>query len=308
MCSLVSEGANATVSCPSGQTISQIGFATFGTFTTDSSCTSVLEPLSACPTSVIAQISRLCVGSASCTVACACSKSPCSCVSSTPSFKGDLLQLAFPGAPCTGIVKQLGIIASCAPSLPPPAPQPAFPALTPTNLLLEFLPSPVVGLDNLVPHFAWTPPASTARLLPAAVQAAARVVVTTWPTNKLVWDSGPVATTSPLLLPSSPLPLASDSRYAWTVSTADSEGRWTPRSEPARFNTGLLKQEDWGGAQWIAAWRPGTLLRKDFSVVSAPSRISVFVSACQYYLLYLDGQRIGTNELDVAWTRFPLFR
>ena len=32
--------------------------------------------------------------------------------------------------------------------------------------------------------------------------------------------------------------------------------------------------------------------------------MSVFVSACQYYILYLDGSRVGDHELDVVWTKF----
>ena len=32
-------------------------------------------------------------------------------------------------------------------------------------------------------------------------------------------------------------------------------------------------------------------------------RVSAFVSACQYYLLFLDGKRVGDHELDVAWTK-----
>ena len=33
-------------------------------------------------------------------------------------------------------------------------------------------------------------------------------------------------------------------------------------------------------------------------------RASLFVSACQYVLLYLDGERVGDHELDVLWTKF----
>ena len=49
------------------------------------------------------------------------------------------------------------------------------------------------------------------------------------------------------------------------------------------------------------------MLRKEFTVAANAtgfSRVSVFVSACQYYLLYLDGQRVGDRELDVVWTKF----
>jgi len=110
-------------------------------------------------------------------------------------------------------------------------------------------------------------------------------------------------------VPAAPLPLASDSRYQWTVATADGSGAFSPPSAPARFNTGLLAPADWSGAGWIGGWRAGTLLRRDFTVgAGAVDHVSVFASACQYYLLYLDGVRVGARELDVAWTRFQYFR
>ena len=45
--------------------------------------------------------------------------------------------------------------------------------------------------------------------------------------------------------------------------------------------------------------------RKEFNVSSAElGRVSLYVSACQYVILYLDGARIGDHELDVVWTKF----
>lgn len=312
VCALVPEATAAAVSCPSGQVIIDISFATFGTFQNGSSCSAGLSPAPACPVTVLAQARRLCIGSSACNISCDCDSlpNPCGCGSSAPSIAGTVIRLAFPGVPCDGVPKQLGIIASCAPALSPPAPQPAPPAPAPSNLLLEFMPSPVLGLDNLSPHFSWTPPASIARLPPAAVQSAARVVVSTYPAGVTVWDSGVVNTTAPLLVPAAPLPLLADTRYQWTVTTADGTGTWSPASSSARFNTGLLQPADWSGAGWIGGWRAGTLLRKDFTVLAgaAADHVSVFVSACQYYLLYIDGVRIGVRELDVAWTRFQYFR
>ena len=312
VCAFVPEPTAATLACPPGEIISGFSFATFGTFAPDSSCAAGLAPLAACPVSVLAQAGRLCTGAASCSISCDCIDlpSPCGCNATAASLAGATLRLAFPGVPCSGVAKQLGLIASCAPALPPPAPQPAPATPAPTGLLLEFMPSPVLGLDNLRPHFAWTPPASAARLPPGAVQTAARVVVTTFPGGAAVWDSGAVASSAPLLVPSTPLPLASDTQYQWTVASADGSGVWSPASAPARFGTGLLAPADWAGAAWIGGWRAGTLLRKDFTVAAgAPAaRVSVFVSACQYYLLFIDGVRVGQRELDVMWTRFQYFR
>ena len=312
ICSLVSESVSATLSCPTGQVIGDIRFAVFGTYEAGSSCSSGLTPTPACPVSVVAQARRLCAGAGACNISCDCGSlpSPCGCSSTTPSLTGEVMRLAFPGIPCNGIPKHLGLIASCEPSLPLPAPQPAPSVSSPMNLLLEFMPSPVIGLDNLRPHFSWTPSSSITRLPPASIQTGARVTVSTLLTGSVVWDSGLVITAAPVLVPNVSLPLSSDTRYQWTVATVNDQGVWTSNSPLARFNTGLLSSTtDWSGANWIGGWRAGTLMRKDFTVVAGfVSRISVFVSACQYYLLYIDGVRVGTHELDVVWTRFQFFR
>ena len=314
VCALVAEGAPAALACPPGQVITAVTSATFGTFEPGSSCATALTPAPACPVTVLAQAARLCTGAAACNISCDCASLPsaCGCASAAPAaLTGQLLRLALPGAPCSGVPKQLGVTAACGAPLPPPAPQPAPAAPAPSGLLLEFLPPPVLGVDTLQPHFAWTPPAAAARLAPAAAQSAARVVVTTFPAGAPVWDSGAVPGAAPQLRPPAPLPLAPDARYQWTVATADGSGAWSPPSQPARFATGLLAPGDWGGAAWIGGWRAGTLLRRDFTVAAggAPAAFtSVFVSACQYYLLFIDGARVGARELDVAWTRFQYFR
>ena len=46
-------------------------------------------------------------------------------------------------------------------------------------------------------------------------------------------------------------------------------------------------------------------MRKEFEVEEPPSRVSVFVSGCHYYELYLDGKRVGSDAgITNSWTRF----
>lgn len=97
---------------------------------------------------------------------------------------------------------------------------------------------------------------------------------------------------------------------ASTSSTASAAGAGAP-SEPASFVTGLFAQADWGEAEWIDAGAcsesadltttgncSGGLLRTEFEVPAAAggassssssglTRASLFVSACQYYELYV---------------------
>ena len=158
----------------------------------------------------------------------------------------------------------------------------------------------MLGLDNLRPQFGWALPHSTDRQQPHQVQSAAEVVVRN-ARGVQIWSSGRVMSTAPRLVPNASLPLTSDSVYSWSVRVWPAGSQPSAFATPANFTTGLLAQTDWGNATWIVG---GSLLRTEFEVPEgAVERVSLFVSACQYYMLYLDGRRVGDHELDVAWTK-----
>lgn len=64
------------------------------------------------------------------------------------------------------------------------------------------------------------------------------------------------------------------------------------------------------GAHWLPRGTcEGGMLRKEFTVPQAASRVSLFVSGCHYYELFLDGDRVGTAAgITNSWTRFNRFR
>lgn len=289
LCAFVSEGEVAVLTCPEGAAIVSVSSATFGTFDEASSCASGLHLLPDCPTTVTAAVDVLCRGLSSCALSCTAGTDPARCTVGARS-------LAFPGRPCAGQVKHLAVQATCA--RPEPAPAPAPPSIVPTELLLEFLESPR-GVDTLRPHFAWQPPRPVMRATSA--QVAFEVTVASSSGDEL-WSSGRVASAEPLFRHNQALPLRSDTAYSWKVRVwSDDAQEASAFSEPANFSTGLFSQDDWEGTEWIGG---GNLLRKEFQVARPLSRATVFVSACQYYELYVDGRRVGRNELDVVWTRF----
>eukprot|EP01079_Euglenida_sp_SAG-EU17-18_P005441 gene5441-971_t len=320
-CATAAEGQAAVISCPQGQVITGFTTAIFGTFQPSSGCAVGLQPSPLCPTTVKAQADLLCAGRQSCSLACSCDANqtpPCSCELHGAAAASVAGPLAVPAWPCNGIEKSLGLIASCAAAVRPPAlPVAVLPASS-SNLLLEYMPTPVLGLDNLQPQFAWTPP-----VVGGLAQSAYRVNVTG--SGAEIWSSGKVVSPSPTLaVANGSLALVSDSLYAWTVET------WPGPtvSQAAHFSTGLLNQADWNGASWISAgacsevenwtrgahWLPiasckGGLLRKDFAVTGQPTRVSLFVSGCHYYEIFLDGARVGNDAgITNSWTRFNRFR
>ena len=176
-------------------------------------------------------------------------------------------------------------------------------AAPPIGLQLAFMDEPA-GVDTLGPHhFTWRASAAApgSRLAPADVQAACqlRVEEKSAPGEpaRTIYDSGllPRCDRPELVVPA--LPLASDRSYAWSVRTqARGAAAPTEWAAAAGFSTGLLSQAEWRG-RWI---RGGTQMRRTFEVSGPVERATIFVSACQYYRLTLDGARIGASELDVG--------
>lgn len=70
-----------------------------------------------------------------------------------------------------------------------------------------------------------------------------------------LWDSGWVIDSESIGIEYRGKPFASKQRVYWRVRIKDDQGTVTRWSEPAWFEGGLLKDEDWQGARWIACTR-----------------------------------------------------
>jgi alpha-L-rhamnosidase len=118
----------------------------------------------------------------------------------------------------------------------------------PTMLTTNGVVGPV-GVDPDDVHFAW----HVVDAQRGAVQSAYRLMVTgPGESSATVWDSGRVAEAGQAFVPYGGSPLSADSRYRWTVATADGAGHFGAASRPSVFTTGLR------GADWSAQWlRPG---------------------------------------------------
>jgi hypothetical protein len=171
----------------------------------------------------------------------------------------------------------------------------------PTGLQLNYMTAPV-GIDKLRCHFSWVLP----QIRTKAGQQQAQVVVS-GSDGTTVYDSGKVSTTQPQFTTPNSLALQSDAEYRWTVSVWSAKSASPQVSTPATFTTGLLQPTDWNPAVWIRGAQDGpTQLRKDFQVPSKAhiTRATLFIAACQYYTLYLDGTVVGDQMLDGPWTSF----
>lgn len=118
--------------------------------------------------------------------------------------------------------------------------------------------------------------------------------------SAVLWDSGKIASNRQAFVRyGGPRP-AADTRYRWTVRTADGNGRWSHPSAPATFTTGLRK-EDWK-ALWLRPGPPDTG-QEEYTYLRAVKRLAkgtvayatAYVAAAHKYQLWVNGRRLDTG-------------
>jgi alpha-L-rhamnosidase len=169
----------------------------------------------------------------------------------------------------------------------------------PTGLKCEYLSDPL-GIDVLQPRFAWVPNHADR----GEKQTAYEILVSTSADGLSrnqgdQWDSGRTASSDSIQVAYNGRPLGSGRTYYWKVRYWDSQGRASNYSAPATFEMGLLSPREWHG-QWIK----GHQLRKSFHVDGRVLRARLYVTALGYCEVQLNGERVGDNVLDPAWTDF----
>lgn len=191
-----------------------------------------------------------------------------------------------------------------------------------TGLTVEHRTDPL-GVDAAAPRFGWR----TDSAVRGRRQSAYRVRVATSPSRLPagradVWDSGRVTSADSVAISYAGPALSRSTRYYWTVTVWDENGRArTPRS-PACFETGLRSTDGttgWDGARWIgmAGKRPNSagapLLRRQEALRSSRVREArLYVSALGVYDAYVNGRRVTvphdgattTELLAPGWTNY----
>ena len=109
-------------------------------------------------------------------------------------------------------------------------------------------------------------------------------------------------------------PLGSRQACFWKVRAWDRDGQSSQWSQPARWEMGLLKADDWK-AHWITGpqnaakkrdWAaPVPILRKEIKLGDKPiASARLFATALGLYELRINGQRVGDHLLAPDWTDY----
>jgi alpha-L-rhamnosidase len=167
----------------------------------------------------------------------------------------------------------------------------------PTGLRLEYLVNPM-GVDTPRPRFSWVLEHSER----GQGQSAFEVLVSSRPNMEEadLWASGRVDSAESTLVVYAGKALHSGATYYWKVRYWDREGRQSPFSRVACFDTGLLSREDWKG-RWIGG---KNVLRREFELERKAVRARAYICGLGYSELRLNGHKVGRNVLDPAWTNY----
>lgn len=168
------------------------------------------------------------------------------------------------------------------------------------RLRTEYLRDPL-GIDIAAPRLFWN---CEGGRLQSAWQILARDEA-----GAVLWDSGKTEGAS-MRAAWAGCALGSRARVVWQVRLWDENGEAAAWSEPASFELGLLRPEDWR-AQWIAGdyapkknrRYPVECFRKRFSA-AAIQKARLYITACGLYEARLNGTRVGDFVLAPGITDY----
>jgi alpha-L-rhamnosidase len=137
------------------------------------------------------------------------------------------------------------------------------------NLLTENLTNPI-GIDVQRPRFSWQLVSDQRNV----TQTAYEITVNSGKSN--MWKSGKIMSDQSVHVPYAGTALQPGKKYTWEVRVWDNNGKPSPWSEPAFFQTAFFNQSDPIAIGWKAKWieadfiedsinRPAQYFRKQFS-------------------------------------------
>ncbi|MBD3352849.1 MAG: alfa-L-rhamnosidase, partial [Candidatus Lokiarchaeota archaeon] len=134
-----------------------------------------------------------------------------------------------------------------------------------------------------------------------------------------LWDSGKIDSNESVNIPYNGVALKKCMEVYWKVKIWDMNHKESEWSENAYWTMGLLSDSDWQ-ANWIGLPRkrrirlrnksikvhhePCPLLRKQFHVKQKIKKAFLYISALGEYIVYLNGQRVGKQQLAPEWTDY----
>lgn len=128
--------------------------------------------------------------------------------------------------------------------------------------------------------------------------------------NNIIYDSGIVNSKESAHILLDNFKLESATKYYARVRITILSGQSTDFSEPAIFVSALIDSKEWE-ASFISAeteqdadLSKATYLRKEFTINRKVKEAWAFTTALGLYKFYLNGQKVGEDELTPGWTSY----
>jgi len=180
------------------------------------------------------------------------------------------------------------------------------------DLRCEYLESPL-GIDAPNPRLFWKmeKPGRGAMQTAYRIQAASSTELFAKDSADL-WDSGVVDSDRSIQVEYAGKPLKSGDEVFWRVKIWDENKVESSWSETARWEMGIMNNQEWQ-AKWTGApaklftgdlKNASPLFRKNFTVSGKIKRARVYISGLGYYELYLNGEKVGDHVLSPNQTNF----
>jgi hypothetical protein len=130
--------------------------------------------------------------------------------------------------------------------------------------------------------------------------------------NHIVWDTGKQLSNAQYGITYNGKPLRSTTKYWWKVRTWNKDNTASPWSATVSFVTSFLHQSDWNAnAHWIRLpeavskdVNPLPMFRKQFTVSKKIKNAWLYISGLGQFNSYLNGEKIGDDVMDPAWTDY----
>ncbi len=182
----------------------------------------------------------------------------------------------------------------------------------PQQLRCEYKENPL-GIDVLKPRLSWklSSQPGERNVSQTAYQIEVCTDIPSFSKSKLVWQTVKVVSDRSIHLEYKGDDLVSGKRYYWRIRYWDNKGKASAWSQPAWWETGLLKKSDWT-AQWIETdiplqpkvSNPCPYFRKEFSLTKKVKSARLYITSRGMYEAYINGNRIGMDVLTPGWTTY----
>lgn len=176
------------------------------------------------------------------------------------------------------------------------------------ELTCEYKDNPI-GIDTRIPRFGWKIYSNLRGVQQKTYELRIGQDLSALAKGeKIVWQSGTVASDQSIHVPYGGPELKSRERYYWQVRVTDNEGNMSGWSEIKFWEMGILSPDEWT-AQWVeadlpgdSAGQPSPMLRRSFEVKKRVSKARLYITAHGIYESYINGQRVGDAYLTPGWT------